>query len=410
LKKQGKPTRHISGFSSSPEITETITEEKNMVDINIPEIPLEDFEVEENVFDEVADESGGALTYAFVGLGQGGGRIAQAFYDMGYKKTLAVNTAVHDLELLDLPDEHKYHVNHLGDSGAGKDQEKGEAAFVSREQEVFNKMRQIFGEKVDRIIVCVGVAGGTGGGGVVPLINLAKKYFAYVGIKDANDRVGVITSLPTNGEAASPTVASNAYTKTNTLCDMAEKGEFAPLIIVDNGKIKKLYPKLTVKQFWPTINNTVAGLFHVFNVLATQNSNYTTFDPADYDSIMKSHGCMILGVTGVKDFESETGISTAIKSNLEKTLLAEGFDLKTATAAGAVVVGGTTMFEEVEGLMDNMEYSFDTLAALTGNAIIHRGIYEDPKREKLVVYTVIGGMKRPQSRLEDLKKFMKLSK
>ena len=70
------------------------------------------------------------------------------------------------------------------------------------------------------------------------------------------------------------------------LCASAANGDFAPLILIDNDKIKKLYPKLTVKQFWPTLNNTIAGLFHVFNVLATKDSDYTTFDPADYDTIM----------------------------------------------------------------------------------------------------------------------------
>ena len=98
--------------------------------------------------------------------------------------------------------------------------------------------------------------------------------------------------------------------------------------MVDNEKIKKLYPKLTVKKFWTTINNTVAGLFHVFNVLANKDSEYTTFDATDYDSIMRQPGCMIMGVTSVKDIENETAVSSALKKNLEKTLLAEGFDLQ----------------------------------------------------------------------------------
>ena len=330
-------------------------------------------------------------------------------YDLGYTKTLAINTAKNDLNLLDLPEEHKFYIDHFGDQGAGKDQTKASVAFEAREQEVFNKLKSIIGEKVDRIIICAGVAGGSGGGSVVPLIKLCKKYFTYVGKEvNASERVGVIASLPTTGESASPVVAKNAYNRMKQLCSMAEEKKFSPLIIVDNQKIKKLYPKLTVKAFWPTINNTVAGLFHIFNVLATQNSDYTSFDPQDYDSVMKSSGCMIMGVTAVKDFESETGVSTALKSNLERTLLAEGFDLKTATAAAGVVVGGSKIFEESAGLMDNLEHAFSTLAAITGNALVHRGIYEDPKKDKLVVYTLIGGLQAPKKRLEDLTKFMKL--
>jgi hypothetical protein len=128
----------------------------------------------------------------------------------------------------------------------------------------------------------------------------------------------------------------------------------------------------------------------------------------DYDSVMKSQGCMIMGVTTVKNVDHETSIANALKANLEKTLLAGGFDLKTATAAASIVVGGTTMYEEVAGLMDYIEYGFDTLGSLTDGAIIHRGIYEDSKRDKLTAYTMIGGLEAPTKRLEELKKFLKI--
>ena len=391
---------------NGPENTE---EYKNIFVANIPDLPLEDFEPNvDDIEDAVEDTAGGALTYAFIGAGQGGGRMVKAFYDLGYKKTLAINTAKNDLNLLNLPEEHKFYIDDYGDQGAGKDQKKAAIAFENREQEVFNKLKSLVGESIDRIIICVGVAGGSGGGSVVPLIKLAKRYFTYVGRQDAAERVGVIASLPTTGESASPIVATNAHNRMKQLCAMAEESKFSPLIIVDNQKIKKLYPKLTVKAFWPTINNTVAGLFHIFNVLATQNSDYTSFDNQDYDSVMKSGGCMIMGVTAVKDFESETGVSMALKSNLESTLLAEGFDLKTAQAAAGVVVGGTEIFENTAGLMDNLEHAFSTLAAITGNAMVHRGIYEDPAKDKLVVYTLIGGLSTPTKRLEELTKFMKL--
>ena len=376
---------------------------------HIPDLPLEDFEPDiEASVDEVKDEAGGALSYAFIGAGQGGGRMVKSFYDLGYKKTIAINTAKNDLNLLDLPEEHKFYIDHYGDQGAGKDQGKAAIAFEAREQEVFNKLKSIVGENVDRIVICAGVAGGSGGGSILPLITLCKKYFAYVGRENASERIGVIAALPTAGESASPVVAKNAYNLMKNLCSLAQEKKFSPLIIVDNQKIKKLYSKLTVKAFWPTINDTVAGLFHIFNILAVQNSDYTSFDHQDYDSVMKSAGCMIMGVTAVKDFESETGVSMALKSNLETTLLAEGFDLKTASAAAGIVVGGTEIFENVGGLMDNLEHAFSTLAAITGNAMVHRGIYEDPSKDKLVVYTLIGGLDAPQKRLEDLTKFMKL--
>ena len=90
-------------------------------------------------------------------------------------------------------------------------------------------------------------------------------------------------------------------------------------------------------------------------------------------------------------------------------MLATGFDLTTAEGAASIVVGGTKLYEEVAGLMDSIEYGFDTLAAITGGAIIHRGIYEDSGKDKLVAYTMVGGLDAPSKRLEELKKFLNLS-
>ena len=382
-----------------------------MNDLNLPTLDIEDIdvdEIEQSKMDLVEDESGGAIRYGIVGSGQGGGRMAKAFFDLGYRKTIAFNLAQSDLNHLGLPENHKHHLVYEGASGAGKNHAVSKKAFDDKSQEIFNKYKEIFGDKIDRILICVGVGGGTGGGSVMSLLDTAKRYFAYIGVENPSERVGVIASLPTTGECASPVVAENSYNRMTELCEAAENRQFAPLVIIDNDKIKKLYPRLTVKQFWPTLNNTVAGLFHIFNLLCTKNSDYTVFDPADYDSIMKTSGCMIFGATTIKDPESPTSVSQGLRNNLEKTLLASGFDLTSAKGAASIIVGGTELYETVPGLMDNIEYGFDTLATLTGGAIIHRGIYEDPEREKLVAYTIVGGLKSPKKRIEELKKFLKL--
>ena len=382
-----------------------------MNDLNLPTLDIEDIdidEIEQSKMDLVEDESGGAIRYGIVGSGQGGGRMAKAFFDLGYRKTVAFNLAQSDLNHLGLPENHKHHLVYEGASGAGKNHAVSKKAFDDKSQEVFNKYKEIFGDKIDRILICVGVGGGTGGGSVMSLLDTAKRYFAYIGVENPSERVGVIASLPTTGECASPVVAENSYNRMTELCEAAENNQFAPLVIIDNDKIKKLYPRLTVKQFWPTLNNTVAGLFHIFNLLCTKNSDYTVFDPADYESIMKTSGCMIFGATTIKDPESPTSVSQGLRNNLEKTLLASGFDLTSAKGAASIIVGGTVLYETVPGLMDNIEYGFDTLATLTGGAIIHRGIYEDPEREKLVAYTIVGGLKSPKKRIEELKKFLNL--
>jgi hypothetical protein len=92
-----------------------------------------------------------------------------------------------------------------------------------------------------------------------------------------------------------------------------------------------------------------------------------------------------------------------MKTNLQKTLLASGFSLDSAKVVGAVVVGGRKIMAETPGLQDSINYAFDILTDLTGNATVHRGIYEDDK-ESLRVYTIIGGLETPTERLEALKR------
>ena len=57
---------------------------------------------------------------------------------------------------------------------------------------------------------------------------------------------------------------------------------------------------------------------------------------------------------------------------------------------------------EVHGLQDSINYAFDVLSDITGNATIHRGVYEDD-RDSLRVYTIIGGLDIPAEKLLELK-------
>jgi len=370
----------------------------------LPTLALEQYEpnIEQEV--GVVDKIKGSTRYAWIGAGQCGGRLVKSFYDLGYKKVLAVNTTHQDLDLLDIPKNQKFLMN-IGEKGAGKDMERGKEAVQQHQQDILHLTRQTFGTQVDHIMVCFGAGGGTGSGSIVGLIEIAKRYARYIGLNDPNKNVGVIMTLPTIGEASSPLVAENAYKVAWELSQMATSGKISPLIIVDNDKINKMYPGMTVKSFWPSINNTVASLFDIFNKLSALSSQYTSFDPVDYHSIMESGGCAIMGLTKVTKFSDKFVLSEAVKKNLEKTLLAGGFDLTSSKVSGCIAVGGRKLMASAKGLQDNIDYSFDVLSEITGKATIHRGIYEDG-RESLRVYTIIGGLSSPTERLEELRSHM----
>jgi cell division GTPase FtsZ len=376
--------------------------EKKHESISIPTLDLEEYEPDIKEEEGMKDVTEGSTKYAWIGAGQCGGRLVKSFYDLGYKKVLALNTTHHDLDLLEIPSEQKFLMD-IGEGGAGKDIERGKKAAQQYQQEILHSTRKTFGSKINHIMVCFGAGGGTGSGSAVSLIETAKRYARYIGLDNPDKSVGAIMTLPTIGEASSPLVAQNAYNIATELGQMAVKGKVSPLIIIDNEKISKMYPGLIVKTFWPTINNTVAGLFDIFNRLSALSSEYTSFDPVDYHSIIEAGGCTIMGLTKVKDFkENKFAISESVKNNLEKTLLANGFDLSSAKTAGCVVVGGKGIMANVKGLQENINYAFDVLSNITGQATIHRGIYEDDKAS-IRVYTIIGGLDIPAARLEELK-------
>lgn len=367
----------------------------------IPELPLTAEAISDH--EEITDESGGCRTYAFIGSGQGGSRLAESFYKLGYKKTIVLNTAPQDLKSLSLIPEDQKILLDAGVSGAGKDMRIGEEAMLKGQHRLYEALLRKVG-KIDHILICVGAGGGSGGGSSLVLLETATKYMKYIGYDDAEKRVGFIITLPTNGECASPGVGTNSKFLIEELSKYAAGGQLSPLIVVDNDKIKRLFPDLTVKEFWGKINDQVAGLFHIFNLLPTKETNYTVFDAADYASLMQAGGFMIMGSTAVKECKPSDAIANALRTNLERTLLASGFSLRTATHASAVVVGGSTIFDSVPGLMMSIEGGFDALAVLTENALVHRGVYEDAK-DRLTVYTLVGGLKAPTERIAQLTRF-----
>jgi cell division GTPase FtsZ len=378
----------------------------NVDELQLPTLDLEQYEPNFEEETGIQDKIKGSTHYAWIGAGQCGGRLAKSFYDLGYKKVLAVNTTHSDLDLLDIPEDQKFLMD-IGKKGAGKDMSRGEEAVQQNSQKILHLVRQVFGSgsQVGHIMLCCGAGGGTGGGSIFGLIDIAKRYARYIELENPSKKVGVIMTLPTVGEASSPLVSENAYNVASRLGEMAKKGEISPLIIIDNNKISKMYPGMTVKSFWPSINSTVASLFDIFNRLSALSSPYTSFDPVDYHSIMQAGGCAIMGLTKVNKFQDKFAISEAVKKNLEKTLLAGGFDLSTAKIAGSIVVGGKKLMADVEGLQDNINYAFDVLSEITGQATIHRGIYEDNKNS-IRVYTIIGGLDGPTARLEELSSHM----
>ena len=124
-----------------------------------------------------------------IGVGQCGNNLAQAFHSIGYRRVLLVNTAQTDLDSIEdqitkLP---------IAKQGAGKDPTVGKTRVEEKATQIRSGMLREFGEDFEKIIVCVGLGGGTGSGGGPSVIKLAKEIVKDRGGDPAKDVVSIVT-------------------------------------------------------------------------------------------------------------------------------------------------------------------------------------------------------------------------
>jgi len=358
-------------------------------DLVTPDIPLPE-QVDKA---EVKDQLETAFKFAVIGSGQGGSRIAESFYTMGYRRVCAINSTEQDLAAIKLPQSSKLCI---GAGGAGKNPAVAAALFEDKKEDVLDFMRRSFGPVFDRIFVCVGAGGGTGAGTAVGLVRTALDLQTAM---KGHKHVGVIVALPKNSEGKK--VNENAYQTLSALVKLAEEGTVSPLIILDNERISQIFPGLAIDPFWATANNSVVSLLNLFNTVSTKNSSYTTFDPNDYSTLLNS-GIIVFGATPVKKWDAVTDISQAVRDNLKRNILSGGIDMATGTVAAAVVIGGKGILSSVPA--DYLDHAYEQLnRLLKPGSTVHRGVYAGSK-ETLVVYTVIGGLSAPTAKLEELRK------
>lgn len=369
------------------EVEETV--EFDDLAVDIPDIPLP---AEEEAEQPIEDEFESAYKFAIVGVGQGGSRLAETFWKLGYRRVAVINTAAQDLKPISIPNENKLLI---GGSGAGKDRKVAKGIFVEHREDILDFLKKVFKSGVDRVLVCIGAGGGTGAGGGPVVVDICHDLCQTLGAEssDYEAKVGAILALPTKAEGSR--VKSNAKETADALIKYSSNGTLSPLIILDNERIKLLYPKLSVNKFWTTANTSICSLFHLFNKIAAQDSEYTAFDKADLDTVMSS-GIISFGAVPVRPKGStieETDISYAVRDNLKKNILAN-IDVATGKYAACVVIGDKETLDNTP--QESLEHGFEQLSRLLGEgSTVHRGIYHTSKKG-LVVYTIIGGIEAPE--------------
>ncbi len=346
----------------------------------------------EVVVDDVFDHDV-AFNMSFLGAGQGGGRIADAFYQLGYRRVGAINTTEMDFDGLaeEIPK------LDLGVGGAAKDAGFAAAQLDGREEEVWDLLIRAWGNTTDYGLICVGLGGGTGSGTAPKLVEIARKYLES---KGKAPRVGAIVSLPTISEGQ--LVARNAVATFRSLLEM----NVSPLVIIDNAKINALY-RPAMSQLHATANSTVSQLFHLFNSLCEAPNSTYTFDRSEFAQLLDG-GIVVMGAAAIDNITSPADVSTAIREQLTGNVLAE-VDLRRGKKGACLFVANQAVLDELPE--EYFAAGFDQLERTLGTAykrtevepVVHRGLTVG-EHPGVQVYMMISELEPPVKRLEELAK------
>jgi cell division GTPase FtsZ len=210
------------------------------------------------------------------------------------------------------------------------------------------------------------------------------------------EKVGLMISMPKKSEGGK--VQANAYSCMQELNKLVADKEVSPVVIADNESIHRMFPDVPAKDFWSTANRNTIGYFDIFNLLANQQSQYVTFDKADYQSMLDS-GIIIFGATKLDSYQRDTDIADGLRQNLKRTLLAD-LDIANASHVAAVLCAPDAILGVLP--QSHIDRAFDTLERiLNGESrklIVHQGVYE-AKRVGLFLYTMVGGLQLPYERM-----------
>ena len=246
-------------------------------------------DVEEVVSDErlPENEAESALNCAFIGVGGGGGKIAKAFLDAGFNKTLLINTTGKDKP----EDIDEKHMVLIPDSdGVAKNVKFGKSILKQNSAVVEDALRTKLGE-VDWIFVLAGGGGGTGSA-CFALNGVFNRYLESV---KGTGKVFYIVTMPSAQEMLNSTIANNAVLVANDVMH-------SPHIILDNERQTKiLRGKVGLMNLLPAANSAFAKLFSQVLKLSSEHSSIQTFDSKDLERCLKTPHRMLLGTTVIRD-------------------------------------------------------------------------------------------------------------
>jgi cell division GTPase FtsZ len=228
-----------------------------------------------------ANEAECALNCAFIGIGGGGSKIAKAFWDLGFKRTVLINTTAKDFEK-GLADDNYLALEGL--DGVGKNVELGIELLEKNSTMIEDVLRTRLG-KADWLFVCA--AGGGGTGSSVGALN--ESFQRYLQSVEGVGGVVYVITKPTAQEMLNTAIHTNFHTLVSSLKDET-------YILLDNERqLSKLRGKVGISDLYPRANTMFAKMFHQILKYAARESDIQAFDSQDLTRFLHAKGRVVIG-------------------------------------------------------------------------------------------------------------------
>ncbi|KKN70808.1 hypothetical protein LCGC14_0427000 [marine sediment metagenome] len=334
------------------------------------------------------------LNLGIVGSGQAGSRLAESFHGLGYG-TVVINTAIQDLENINVPEINKVLLNY-GLGGASKDPQIGHEAAQMHKDLIRVRIRDLLPD-AQVYVFCTSLGGGSGGGSIETIVDVLSDLGAETGIP-----LVVITVLPMTNEDAQ--TKKNSLEALSKLSKEVRAGRVHNLIVVDNAKIETIFSDVGPMEFYKVSNQAIVDPLDVFNTYSSIPSNVKSLDPMEFTKILISGGGLSLyGSMTVSNYQDDVALADAVINNLTSGLLAEGFDLKQTQYCGVMFLANKKVWSEMPS--SSIHYAMAMVQDHAGTPQgTFRGIYEaDIKEDVVKVYSFFSGLALPDSRVEELK-------
>ncbi len=390
---------------------ESITEEQKQIhdDISNEDVSQKDDDVDQQKLQElraklaskqkenavppkIIQKKKRSIEFGVVGTGQGGSRISESLFSLGYP-SICFNTAIQDLEHINIPEENKYLLEH-GIGGAAKDIEIGAEAAEKHRDGINQLVHDKLGDS-QILLLCLSLGGGSGAGSCETMIDV---------LTATGKPVIVITVLPMSTDDAQ--TKSNAIETLSKLTQYTQNKIISNLIVVDNAKIETIFNDVGQLDFFKVSNKAIVEPIDAFNRFSAQSSSFKALDGMELAKILTDgEGLSIYGEMSIYNYSEDTAIAEAVINNLDSGLLASGFNLKETKYAGFIIVAHEKVWNNIPSGSINYAMSIvrDTCGSANG---IFKGIYTDNELPDNVVkiYSIFSGLGLPSSRIDQLQK------